>query len=119
MQNNERRNFLKQLALLAASAPFIGKLTDALAALPQGATEVATSDPTAVALGYVLDAKKADEKKYGAKAKDAKAGKHNCSNCMFFSTVKDNKEYGNCQLFPGKVVRSAGWCNSYSPKPAG
>lgn len=119
MKNTERRDFLKQLALVVASLPFIGKVTDALAGLPQGATEVTATDPTAVALGYVADAKKADEKKYGQKAKDAKAGKQKCSSCMFYAAAKDNKEYGNCQLFPGKVVRAAGWCNSYNPKPAG
>jgi len=37
---------------------------------------------------------------------------HNCSNCMFF-----NEADHGCQLFPGKAVEAAGWCQSWVQKP--
>ncbi|MCX7978686.1 MAG: high-potential iron-sulfur protein [Bdellovibrionaceae bacterium] len=116
--DRNRRQFLKTLALGAAtfsvgsllSSLFSGRSSQAFASdLP----EVAENDPTAIALGYVSNGKKADIKKF-PKAKDAHSGTQKCANCMFFSNEKAGK--GSCQLFPGKLVKSAGWCNSWAKK---
>jgi hypothetical protein len=112
--NESRRFFLKSLGLAIASIPLVGLLQNrSSSAFASDLPEVAENDPTAIALGYVADGKKADIKKF-PKAKDAKNGTQKCSNCMFFSNEKAGK--GSCQLFPGKLVRSAGWCNSWAKK---
>jgi len=113
--NNERRSFLKQLALGLTAVPLFGLFrNNAIStAFAADAPEVSEKDPTAIALGYVSNGKKADVKKF-PKAKDAVAGKQPCKTCMFFSNENNGK--GNCQLFPGKVVQSAGWCNSWTKK---
>ncbi len=67
-------------------------------------------DPTAVALGYVVDTAKADKKKYP---------KHdvaqNCANCQLFQ-AKAGAAEGPCPLFPGKTVAAKGWCASWVKK---
>jgi hypothetical protein len=65
----------------------------------------------AKALGYVHDATKVD-----AKANPMyKAGQH-CGNCIQF-TAAATAEQGPCNLFPGKVVKNAGWCKVWVLKP--
>lgn len=67
-------------------------------------------DPTAVALGYVVDSAKADKKKYP---------KHDvaqtCANCQLFQ-AKPGAAEGLCPLFPGKTVAAKGWCASWVKK---
>lgn len=67
-------------------------------------------DPTAVALGYVVDSAKADKKKY---PKHDVAQK--CSNCQLFQ-AKPGAAEGPCPLFPGKTVAANGWCASWVKK---
>ena len=62
--------------------------------------ELTVDDPTAVALGYVLES-----------ATDGQ----NCANCQLY-TGEDGAELGPCAIFPGKSVRAAGWCKSWVVK---
>jgi hypothetical protein len=80
----------------------------------QAQVKLDEKDPTAVALGYVADATKADK----AKFKNFAAGQH-CGNCAVFQgkySEKPNAEWGGCPLFAGKQVANAGWCSAWSKK---
>lgn len=67
-------------------------------------------EPTAVALGYVADTTKADNKKYPKH--DAS---QTCANCQLFQG-KPGAADGPCPLFPGKTVAAKGWCASWVKK---
>ncbi|HEX4025530.1 MAG TPA: high-potential iron-sulfur protein [Steroidobacteraceae bacterium] len=60
------------------------------------------SDPAARAVHYVTDARRAAGAQSGAA----------CSNCSIYGTVSATE--GSCTLFPGKLVKAAGWCSSWS-----
>ena len=62
-------------------------------------------DPTAKALKYTPDASKAPEAKAGSK----------CANCRLYQGAADSTQ-GGCLLFPGKQVKAAGWCSSWTAK---
>ncbi len=89
-----------------------------VAATPAPAAAAATGpmvdekDATAVALGYVSNASKADKAKYTQYA----AGQH-CGNCSLYQGATPS-EAGGCPLYPGKQVSSQGWCSSYVKKAA-
>lgn len=78
-------------------------------ALPAGQTEVAGTDAVATAIGYISDAKKVDKKKYA----QYKAGQE-CSSCALY--VASNDGWGKCQMITTGLVKSTGWCASYSKK---
>ncbi len=67
-------------------------------------------DPTAVALGYVADAAKADKAKFPKFV----AGQH-CGNCQLFQG-KAADAAGACPLFAGKQVATKGWCSAFAAK---
>ena len=99
--DEERRALLRRLALGLTLVP--------LAGLPSRRAHAADppllgeSDPAARALDYVEDA---------AKAKGAQSGSL-CSNCSVYGGA-DGAIAGPCTLFPGKWVKAAGWCKSWS-----
>jgi len=62
-------------------------------------------DPTAKALNYVADASKASGAKPGS----------NCENCKLYQGAAGSAQ-GPCLLFPGKSVKAAGWCSSWTTK---
>ncbi len=86
--------------------------TGAALAGPRAFAQAAVSekDPQAVALGYVIDATKADTKKYPKYA----AGQA-CSNCALYQG-KPGDAMGNCPLFAGKQVAAKGWCSAWAKK---
>jgi len=45
-----------------------------------------------------------------------KGSEQYCSNCQFAVKQEGNDEAVGCQLFPGKLVKSQGWCKSWSLK---
>jgi hypothetical protein len=107
--NLQRRNMLKygSLALVAIGAVAGTRRAQAQAKpLPF----VDPKDPTAVSLGYVADAAKADKAKFPKFA----AGQH-CGNCSLFQG-KPTDAAGGCPIFAGKSVHSAGWCSAYVKK---
>ncbi len=74
------------------------------------AAPLAPTDPTAVALGYVADAAKADKKKYPKFAAD-----QSCANCQLYTGAKGAAN-GPCAVFGGKLVPPKAWCSSWVKK---
>ena len=91
----------------------------ALAALPvvieparaQALPHLSEQDPQAKALGYLENAKKVD-----AKANPTYKPDQTCANCLLLQG-KTGDAYRPCNLFPGKLVASAGWCKAWVKKP--
>jgi len=101
--DESRRRLLRRFSLGVALAPIAGvTLRTAWAAdLPL----VSTDDPTAKALKYTADASKASDAKPGSK----------CENCKLYQGAAGAGQ-GGCLLFPGKAVKAAGWCSSWTTK---
>jgi hypothetical protein len=100
MVDEARRRLLKNIALGMALMPIAGAPLTAAAA---DAPLVAADDPTAKALKYVSDA---------SKSVDAKRGS-TCANCKLYQGAAGAAQ-GGCLLFPGKSVKSTGWCISWA-----
>jgi hypothetical protein len=101
-RNAARRALLGNLAAAlsyAALAPARG----AEAGAPPAAELLLEADPAATAVHYVENADR---------AKDAQPGA-NCSNCILYKDTPGGGQ-GQCKLFPGKLVKTAGWCSSWS-----
>jgi hypothetical protein len=91
---------LQRLALGVSLAPVAARLVrPALAGTPL----LAVSAAEAQAVKYVEDAKD---------AKGATPGS-NCANCGLYQGANGSTQ-GPCQLFPGKDVKAAGWCSSWT-----
>ena len=71
---------------------------------------VEVGDVQAVALGYVVDATKADMEKF----KNYVSGSA-CSNCALYQGQAGDVA-GGCPLFAGKNVAAKGWCTSWAKK---
>jgi hypothetical protein len=95
-----RRVFL--LTLAASGATF--------ATRAQAQTMVDEKDAQATALGYVVEAKRVDVKKYPKFTAD-----QNCTNCALYQGKAADKA-GGCPLFAGKQVAGAGWCSAWAKK---
>jgi len=102
MSNSNRRVFLMQVA--AAGTALVASGAQAQAA------KVDEKDPQAVALGYVADTAKADQKKFPKHTKDQK-----CNNCALFQG-KPADAAGGCPLFGVKHVTAGGWCSAWAKK---
>ena len=101
--DESRRRLLRRVSLGVVLAPLAADyLGTAWAAdLPL----VAPDDPTAKALKYTPDASKAPDAKPGSK----------CENCKLYQGAAGAAQ-GGCLLFPGKAVKAAGWCASWTAK---
>ena len=99
-----RRQFV--LTAVPAAALALG-MTRAASAQPAKLEE---TDPTAVALGYKMDATKVDAKKFTTYV----AG-NTCTNCQFYSG-KAGEASGPCAAFGGKLVSAKGWCSAWTKK---
>ena len=98
--NPGRRALLKRAALGLSMTPLA--LAGAPVALGASAPLISEQDPAAQAVHYVEDA---------SRAKNAVAGA-DCSNCSIYGAA--GADQGTCTLFPGKLVKAAGWCSSWS-----
>jgi hypothetical protein len=98
-----RRSFIQIIPLAGALA---------LTARPAlaDAPHVDPKDPQAAALGYVVDATKADKAKFPKYA----AGQV-CSGCQLYQG-KAADASGPCVIFAGKQVPAKGWCSAYTKK---
>jgi hypothetical protein len=102
-ENPSRRRFMRKLLLGAALAPVatarftVGHAADLPLLSPQ--------DPAAQKVKYTEDA--TQEK---SAVKDNK-----CGNCALYEGAYESAQ-GPCQLFPGKHVKSAGWCSAWAPQ---
>ncbi len=108
-----RRRFLGTALAAAALVPVAGRGLIATAHAGELA-KVTEDDPTAVALGYVHDATKVDTAKFPKRAGDAGASQF-CHNCSLYQAA-EGEEWGKCSIFPGKLVKGAGWCNAWVAK---
>ena len=97
--NSQRRGLLGKLALLLVPAAAI---TAALRARGAELPLLSEGDPAAQAQHYVADA---------SRAKGADAGA-NCANSSLYSAA--GNAAGACTLFPGRLVKAAGWCGAWS-----
>jgi hypothetical protein len=68
------------------------------------------SDATALALGYVAVASRADTGRFKSYAPGQA-----CSNCALFGG-KAGDASGACPLFAGRLVAAPGWCSGYVKK---
>ncbi|MDE2219073.1 MAG: high-potential iron-sulfur protein [Gammaproteobacteria bacterium] len=110
-----RRQALKGLALGAGTLLVAGTVAaDAVkpGTAPAALPHVAATDPMALALSYVENAKTVDPKKFPNYKPE-----HKCANCLQ-SKGKDGEAWVGCNLFPGKLVNAQGWCKAYVPKKA-
>jgi hypothetical protein len=98
-----RRRFFRITAVGLAAAPFASALMSGSA---QAADAVKESDPTATALGYVVDATKSTKRTDKAAT---------CANCSLFSG-KAGAADGPCTIFQGKLVTAKGWCSAWVKK---
>lgn len=98
-----RRRFIKIGAAGLAAAPFATALVSGTA---EAVDKVSESDPTAVALGYKMDANKASNRKDTAAV---------CGNCNLYAG-KPGEVEGPCSLFGGKLVDAKGWCGAWVKK---
>jgi hypothetical protein len=101
---NSRRHFIR-LAACSGAAILAG--SEALAA---DAPMLDEKDPTAVSLGYVPDATKANKAKYATYA----AGQA-CGVCQLYQG-KAGAATGPCPIFGGKQVNAKGWCSAFAKK---
>lgn len=104
-QATDRRGFIRLLAGAVTALPAGAGL---LAAAPSRAQELPVlpeDDPAAFALGYVHDASDVDLSKYPR----YEPGQV-CANCQQWQG-ETNAEWAPCAIFPGKLVRNAGWCS--------
>lgn len=95
----DRRGFVKLGVAVAVTAPLVGQAVQA-ADLPQ----LSEDDPTAKALGYRHDTTKVDQAKFPNHKPD-----QNCANCKLIQGEAADG-WIRCQLFPGKLVNTNGWC---------
>jgi hypothetical protein len=75
------------------------------------APPVDLKDPTAVQLGYVLDASKADKTKFPK----FEAGQM-CGNCALYQGPAGSTQ-GPCPIYQNKIVLSKAWCSAWVKKP--
>ena len=110
MQGRISRRAIVKGGLIAASmVPMMGLVaTDARAA---SLTPLDPSDPTAKALGFVLDSNKVD----AAANPTHKAGQK-CGTCAQFQG-KAADASGGCNIFVGHTVPQGGWCRVWAQKP--
>jgi High potential iron-sulfur protein len=103
----DRRHLLKG-ALLGAVT--LRALSTEEAKAAAALIKLTESDPTAKALGYHINAKTVDVKKYPTYKAD-----QTCLNCVQLQAGTGNDR--GCNLFAGKSVDIAGWCQVWVKKP--
>lgn len=105
---NNRRNFLRKLAVSAAFPTVLaGK---AFAQTPP--VKLEETDPAAMALGYKEDTTKVDVAKYPKHKPEQR-----CDNCALYQG-KAGEASGPCGAVGGKLVTAGGWCMVWVAKPA-
>ena len=94
------RRRLLRLALAVSLAPGSGR-----SAFAADAPLLAVGAPEAQAVKYVEDVRQASGATPGS----------NCANCGLYQGAEGSAQ-GPCQLFPGKLVKAAGWCTGWAPQ---
>ncbi len=99
----DRRRVLKNVALGIVLLPIAEAPLAAAAAAT--APLVSADDPMAKALKYVSDVSKSADAKPGSK----------CATCKLYQGAAGSAQDA-CLLFPGKSVKSDGWCSAWVAK---
>lgn len=107
----ERRDTLKKASFILVSLAAMARAAHSHAQA-KGLPHLAETDPQAAALGYRIDAKQVDAKKYA----NFRLGQ-DCDDCVQFEGKK-GEAFGPCKIFPGKAVSRKGWCAAFQPKKA-
>lgn len=97
--NFSRRSTLKQLALGLSAMSLAGTATTARSEEPQ----LGEDEGSAKAVQYVTDVSKAPQAKPN----------QTCGNCSLYDGATGSTQ-AHCALFPGKLVKAAGWCSSWT-----
>ncbi|MDE2149134.1 MAG: high-potential iron-sulfur protein [Gammaproteobacteria bacterium] len=100
-----RRRFLTTLVAGAAAIPLMRIGAASAGDLPH----LSPSDAQAKTFGYVDEASTIDQTKETA----YKAGSR-CASCQLYQGDR-KAAWGPCAIFPGKAVKTTGWCRSYVP----
>jgi hypothetical protein len=106
-----RRSALRTAALGVVAISAAAESAWSAAAAAKALPVLKPADPAAKALGYIEDATKVD-----AKANPLFKKGQNCGNCLQWDE-KTAMPQGKCKIFPGKLVKAAGWCKVYVKKP--
>ncbi len=101
---NSRRQFIRGISYTGVAMLVGGQARAADAPM------VDEKDATAVQLGYVADATKANKAKFPS----YKPGQ-DCAGCQLYQG-KPGSTSGPCPLFTGKQVAAKGWCSAYAKK---
>lgn len=107
MSKIARRQFL-QLSAVAAAGCLVRPGSEARA---QELPKLAEDDAMAGAMKYTHDASSVD-----AASRTNPAAEQTCANCALVQG-EEGAEWRPCQIFPGKLVNSKGWCSVWAPKP--
>jgi len=107
-----RRDAMKMMMGGLAAVPLMN-LVGMAAAHAEDLPHVDEADPTAMGLKYNHDAA-ASERETAARPGLPPAEQH-CANCQFQAPPTEG-DWVPCQLFPGKLVASGGWCVSWTPR---
>ena len=107
MTKLQRRKFI-QLSAVATAGVVLAPNRQAAA---QDMPKLSEDDPMAQAMKYVHDASTVD-----AASRPNPAPEQMCSNCALIQGA-DGDEWRPCQIFPGKLVNTNGWCSVWAPKP--
>jgi hypothetical protein len=102
-----RRRFLKLATAGIAAAPFYGM---PMIRRARAQEKVSEDDELARQLGYKQDASQVDASKWPLYEKG-----HVCAKCQLFHG-KQGDEWGPCDVFGGKFVRSQGWCSEWTER---
>ncbi len=106
MNKIARRKFIQLSAAAAAGAVVMPSRQAEAQDLPQ----LTEDDPMAQAMKYVHDASTVD-----AASRPNPAESQMCSNCALIQG-EDGQTWRPCQIFPGKLVNTNGWCSVWAPK---
>lgn len=105
----ERRDMLKKGSYVLVS---LAAMSRAVHSHAKDLPHLAETDPQAAALGYRIDSRQVDVKKYA----NYRLGQ-DCGLCVQFDGKK-GEAFGPCKIFPGKAVSAKGWCAAFQPKKA-
>ena len=101
-----RRHILRLVPL--AAIPLVAQR----AAAQDQSKPVTESEPQAMSLGYVTDAKRADKAKFPKYAPP-----QHCATCQFYQAGATAPS-GPCTIFAGRSVAGPGWCSAFVVKAA-
>lgn len=135
--NSSRRDFFKNLVgMVGAGALFPTLLSSVSRAAEEkrrgkpgeGAAAGAGGDANlplvqpgvgmAASLNYVHNNKDIKDAKLKTERQGVKFEQQRCQGCMLYTKVgmKNGEEVGKCQLFANQLVKSSGWCTSWTKK---